>query len=648
MVAEFSFSGFHEILITGMIFVCLLFCERGISNEIFGVQKEVLDYVFRRKCFLKNWWESIFCDFPAVSLITKGHDSFDGGLIFRCHPAMVFTANDLHEWKDFPKGLKVLLLEGDNISAAEIRAKLEAMDYNVSTFCDENEALSAIASRPESFHIAIVEVSSSSSQGGFKFLENAKDLPTIMTSKNHCLNTMMKCIALGAVEFLSKPLSEDKLRNIWQHVVHKAFSPGTSILSESLKPVKESVVSMLQLQTDNEHHESRVSIDIEKVTRFTDNDPDNDHELSPGNDKYPAPSTPQLRHGTRLLDDGDCQEKTNCSTEKESGEHDGESKSVETTCGNLNAETESTPQERKSEITLAREEVGLVDASKAESFASLHTQKRKVLSNTDKNTNSPNKVVRSDSCVIRPSRKKMKVDWTTELHKKFVKAVEQLGIDQAIPSRILELMKVENLTRHNVASHLQKYRMHKRQILPKEEDRKWLNQRERSYCVQRPIMAFPAYHSNHTLPLAPVYPMWGQSGSQTAGMQIWSSPGYPLWQPTAENWHWKPFPGMHADAWGCPVLPVPTPQAPFPYSQNMPALLNADAANHTITMLQSSVENYPAEEVVDEVVKEALSKPWLPLPLGLKSPSTDSVLVELSRQGISSIPPRSMKGSSSG
>lgn len=49
----------------------------------------------------------------------------------------------------------------------------------------------------------------------------------------------------------------------------------------------------------------------------------------------------------------------------------------------------------------------------------------------------------------------LQVDWTPELHKKFVQAVEQLGVDQAIPSRILELMKVEGLTRHNVASHLQ-------------------------------------------------------------------------------------------------------------------------------------------------------------------------------------------------
>jgi hypothetical protein len=43
---------------------------------------------------------------------------------------MVCTANDLQEWKDFPKGLEVLLLQEENTSASEIRTKLEAMDYN--------------------------------------------------------------------------------------------------------------------------------------------------------------------------------------------------------------------------------------------------------------------------------------------------------------------------------------------------------------------------------------------------------------------------------------------------------------------------------------------------------------------------------------
>jgi len=39
-----------------------------------------------------------------------------------------------------------------------------------------------------------------------------------------------------------------------------------------------------------------------------------------------------------------------------------------------------------------------------------------------------------------------------------VQAVEQLGVEKAIPSRILEIMGVKCLTRHNIASHLQKYR----------------------------------------------------------------------------------------------------------------------------------------------------------------------------------------------
>jgi two-component response regulator (ARR-B family) len=47
------------------------------------------------------------------------------------------------------------------------------------------------------------------------------------------------------------------------------------------------------------------------------------------------------------------------------------------------------------------------------------------------------------------------VDWTPELHRRFVQAVEQLGIDKAVPSRILEIMGMDCLTRHNIASHLQ-------------------------------------------------------------------------------------------------------------------------------------------------------------------------------------------------
>ncbi|KAJ6807683.1 two-component response regulator ARR1-like [Iris pallida] len=62
------------------------------------------------------------------------------------------------------------------------------------------------------------------------------------------------------------------------------------------------------------------------------------------------------------------------------------------------------------------------------------------------------------------STKKSRVVWAPDLHKRFVAAVEQLGVDKAVPKKILELMNVPGITRENVASHLQKYRMYMKKM----------------------------------------------------------------------------------------------------------------------------------------------------------------------------------------
>ncbi|KAJ0090792.1 hypothetical protein Patl1_14719 [Pistacia atlantica] len=62
------------------------------------------------------------------------------------------------------------------------------------------------------------------------------------------------------------------------------------------------------------------------------------------------------------------------------------------------------------------------------------------------------------------TQKKPRVVWSVELHRKFVAAVNQLGLDKAVPKKILDLMNVEGLTRENVASHLQKYRLYLKRI----------------------------------------------------------------------------------------------------------------------------------------------------------------------------------------
>lgn len=72
-----------------------------------------------------------------------------------------------------------------------------------------------------------------------------------------------------------------------------------------------------------------------------------------------------------------------------------------------------------------------------------------------------------DSETEDPSGKTLKrprLVWTPQLHKRFVDVVAHLGIRDAVPKTIMQLMNVEGLTRENVASHLQKYRLYLKRI----------------------------------------------------------------------------------------------------------------------------------------------------------------------------------------
>ncbi|CAN8280320.1 unnamed protein product [Cochlearia groenlandica] len=70
----------------------------------------------------------------------------------------------------------------------------------------------------------------------------------------------------------------------------------------------------------------------------------------------------------------------------------------------------------------------------------------------------------SDQREDRSFSKKPRMTWTPQLHQCFERAVDRIGsIEKAVPKQILrymqEEMNIEGLTRNNVASHLQKYRL---------------------------------------------------------------------------------------------------------------------------------------------------------------------------------------------
>ncbi|CAK9315480.1 unnamed protein product [Citrullus colocynthis] len=275
-------------------------------------------------------------------------------------------------------------------------------------------------------------------------------------------------------------------------------------------------------------------------------------------------------------------------------------------------------------------------------------------------------------------KRKVKVDWTPELHRRFVQAVEQLGVDKAVPSRILELMGIECLTRHNVASHLQKYRSHRKHLLAREAEAASWSQRRQMYggaagggggkrevsSWGAPTMGFPPMTTMHPH-FRPLH-VWGHPTMDQSLMHVWpkhlphspSPPPPPTPPPSSWPHAAAPPPPPDPSYWhhhhqrvpngltsGTPCFPQPIPTTRFGGAgfSVVPPPHPMYKAEPTATVGRSPthppLDSYPSKESIDSAIGDVLSKPWLPLPLGLKPPSLDSVKVELQRQGIPKIPP---------
>ncbi|PHT47893.1 Two-component response regulator ARR2 [Capsicum baccatum] len=248
----------------------------------------------------------------------------------------------------FPVGLRVLVVDDDVVCLRIIEQMLRRCKYSVTTCTQATVALNLLRERRETFDIVLSDVHMPD-MDGFKLLELVgleMDLPVIMMSGDGRTNLVMRGVQHGACDYLIKPIRDEELKNIWQHVVRKRYN-------------------------SNKEHECSGSLD--------------------DNDRY-----------KRGSDDVECA-----------------SSVVEGADGVIK------PQKKKRE---AKEDDTEVE-------------------NDDPGTT-----------------KKPRVVWSVELHQQFVSAVNQLGIDKAVPKRILELMNVPGLTRENVASHLQKFRLYLKRL----------------------------------------------------------------------------------------------------------------------------------------------------------------------------------------
>ncbi|XP_031399814.1 transcription factor LUX-like [Punica granatum] len=155
--------------------------------------------------------------------------------------------------------------------------------------------------------------------------------------------------------------------------------------------------------------------------------------------------------------------------------------------------------------------------------------------------------LRADNSTDDPSARTLKrprLVWTPQLHKRFVDVVAHLGIKNAVPKTIMQLMNVEGLTRENVASHLQKYRLYlKRMHGLSNEGPSSSDQLFASTPVPQSLHESGGAHSAHgnghiPVPIPMSYgapqmmsmPMYGMAHHGHMGMQMGnpggSAPGY--------------------------------------------------------------------------------------------------------------------------
>ncbi|KAI5073230.1 hypothetical protein GOP47_0011243 [Adiantum capillus-veneris] len=669
-------------------------------------------------------------------------------------------ADAFQQWPNFPKGLQVLVVDSDTQFLQDITCKLESFHFNVTSFSSGEDACAAFVSCTRTFHVALVEAAENDGLDSCKIMSFSKHVPTIMMSARENMALMVKLIALGAVEFLVKPLSEDKLRNIWQHVIRKALDSSRETLRPGyLEPGKPTTSASAVIDED---HQARLKHDSGKPRpKYVDLEHHSGAEVcsslsvSVACERLAAPSTPQPEQGGRTplqestVDESprshDSTEVCNykksttpqtaavsCSSrfgdvkgvaeevaaigrgnEAVNKEEKDSNKQAQIFCCTIpmlesalhletaNAsfmheqsvldtenstkkeglvketshfdvkvtleacETSSTddyePQEaRSSSVSIP---VTLKDSTQCPNADS--TCQSEILGQSQDNGDAEGETKRKPmNCdkggkVIKSSKKKPKVDWTADLHRRFVQAVEYLGVEQAIPSRILEVMKVENLTRHNVASHLQKYRSHKKHIQAREV--------ESSHRHQNKLSCGRTWNggAGHN-----VNQMWIQPRPHLIGppLHVWGHPkldnpstiqyvphfmaGATAW-PAFDTVSWKP---PMADPWAPGLLttaPCYGTQPGFFVASGYPS---KEVLTHGTwrSFLEDDVENgsldekarfnksdceeiYPPKELLHEAISEALSNPWNPLPLGLKAPSMESVMAELQRQGITTL-----------
>ncbi len=135
----------------------------------------------------------------------------------------------------FPKGLHVLLVD-ENCAPIEVQLRQPELQYAVTCANSATEALELLRCANVNFAksaqydiiLADARLVAMDDSTGKAFFDACEGVPVLLMAEQGCAKDVLRSVQLGAVDFLDKPLSTLKLKNIWQHCVRKMMRSASS------------------------------------------------------------------------------------------------------------------------------------------------------------------------------------------------------------------------------------------------------------------------------------------------------------------------------------------------------------------------------------------------------------------------------------
>ncbi|GAV71537.1 Response_reg domain-containing protein/CCT domain-containing protein [Cephalotus follicularis] len=119
--------------------------------------------------------------------------------------------------------VRILLCDNDNHSSQEVFSLLLKCSYQVTSVRSARQVIGALNAEGPDIDIILTELDLPMNKG-MKMLKNImrdkklRRIPVIMMSAQDEVSTVVKCLMLGAADYLVKPLRTNELLNLWTHM----------------------------------------------------------------------------------------------------------------------------------------------------------------------------------------------------------------------------------------------------------------------------------------------------------------------------------------------------------------------------------------------------------------------------------------------